>query len=108
MAVCAGATLGEADSARFRHLLTGHRVAGILSGHVHYNRVSLWHGIPIVVAAGHQSVVDLSRSDGLTVVEGAGFAICDLMETGLSAAFVPLDEQVVLKHVPESRLGGRG
>lgn len=98
------ATLGDAVSARFRDLLTGHRVAGVLSGHVHYNRVSLWHGIPVVTAVGHQASVDLTRPGGLTVIEGAGFVVGDLLPGGLSVSFVPLDPPVVLKEVSEARL----
>ena len=64
--------------------------------------------IPVVVAAGHQSTVDLTRPGGLTVVDDTGFAICDLLPGGLSVAFQPLDPPAVLKHVPEERLRGRG
>lgn len=102
------ATLPEDTSARLRDSLTGHRIAGVLSGHVHYNRVSLWHGIPVVLAAGHQSVVDLAQPGGLTLHDASGFAICDMLDGGLSVAFQSLDPPDILKHVPEDRLTGRG
>jgi len=38
-------TVGWADSQRLAAILKAHNVVGILSGHVHYDRVSVWNGI---------------------------------------------------------------
>lgn len=99
-------TLGETDSARLAGLLAPHRVMAVLSGHIHTNRVTLWHGIPVVTNIGQQSGVDLTRSRGMSVVEGSGFGLCDLLPSGVQVTFVPLPEPQVLKEIPEARLRG--
>ncbi|MCA0922349.1 metallophosphoesterase [Pseudooceanicola nanhaiensis] len=98
------ATLSEADSDRLQAMIAGRTILCILSGHVHYNRMSLWHGVPVVVTNGQQSTVDLTRTDALSLVEGTGFAICDLQEGGLQVTFVPLDEPRPIKEIPMERL----
>lgn len=75
---------------RLADVLRGHNVAGILSGHIHINRVSQWHGIPIIVSNGQDSTVDLLETHDLRLVEGTGMGICDWRPSGLSVAFVPL------------------
>ncbi len=75
---------------KLAEVLRGHNVAGILSGHIHINRVSQWHGIPIVVSNGQDSTVDLLETRDLRLVEGTGFGICDWRSSGLSVSFVPL------------------
>jgi 3',5'-cyclic AMP phosphodiesterase CpdA len=98
------AYLDAAGSARLGEMLAGRNIRAILSGHVHYNRMSLWRGIPLVVNNGLQSGVDLTRTSGLAVVEGTGFAICDVTEGDLSVAFVPLEEPRLIKEISEDRL----
>lgn len=83
-------TLGWADSQRLAEMLADYDVAGILSGHIHYDRVSVWNGIPVVVANGHHSSTDHLFRDGMRAVSGAGFALCTVRSTGLTASFVPL------------------
>jgi 3',5'-cyclic-AMP phosphodiesterase len=88
-----GLTWGTTDMAstdRLAEMLKGHRVAGILSGHIHINRVSHWHGVPVVISVGLNSTVDMLETDDLRIVEGTGMAICEWRESGLSASFVPL------------------
>jgi 3',5'-cyclic AMP phosphodiesterase CpdA len=64
-------------------------IVGILSGHIHYDRVTLWHGIPIVVASGQHNATDvLYLGKGLRSLAGASFAIGTLRPSGLSVAFV--------------------
>lgn len=75
---------------RLAETLRGHNVAGILSGHIHINRVSHWHGIPIIVSNGQDSTVDLLQTRDLRLVEGTGFGICDWLPSGLSVSFAPL------------------
>jgi 3',5'-cyclic AMP phosphodiesterase CpdA len=75
---------------RLAEALNGHTIAGIVSGHIHINRVSQWHGIPIVVSNGQDSTVDLLETSDLRLVEGTGFGICDWRPSGLSVSFVPL------------------
>ncbi len=83
-------TIDMASTQRLAEALQGRAVAGILSGHIHINRVSHWHGIPIVISIGLNSTVDLLDRRGLSIVEGTGFGICDWKPSGLSVSFVPL------------------
>ncbi len=100
----AWATLDLESTDRLATLLSGRNVVALLSGHVHMNRVSFWNGVPLVVTMGQQSTVDLTRSDALAVVEGTGFAICDLLPSGLQATFVPLAEPRLIKEISVERL----
>ncbi|MBB3995457.1 3',5'-cyclic AMP phosphodiesterase CpdA [Sulfitobacter undariae] len=75
---------------KLKETLQEHNVAGILCGHIHINRVSQWHGIPVVVSNGLDSTIDLLDTQNLRQVEGTGFAICDWRPSGLSVSFVPL------------------
>ncbi len=45
-------SLSVAETERFREALSGSNVAGILTGHIHHDRVSTWHGVPVVVGTG--------------------------------------------------------
>ena len=84
-------SLDEASSARLAEMLKGQHVAGILSGHVHVNRVSHWHGIPVMISNGLHSTIDLTETRDLRIVEGTGFGICEWHPSGLSVSFAPLD-----------------
>lgn len=97
-------TISAEDSARIGDLIAGRNVAAILSGHVHSNRVAFWRGAMLVVTMGQQSTVDLTRTDGLHIVEGAGFAICDLGPEGLHVAFAPLTQSRSIKVIPAKTL----
>ncbi|MFC3615395.1 metallophosphoesterase family protein [Lutimaribacter marinistellae] len=100
----AWATLDQHSTDRLASLLEGRSVLAVLSGHVHMNRVAMWHGVPLVVTMGQQSTVDLTRTDALAVVEGTGFAICDLLPSGLQTTFVPLAEPRLIKEISVDRL----
>jgi 3',5'-cyclic AMP phosphodiesterase CpdA len=84
------ASLDAPSTARLAPLLAGRRVAAILSGHVHVNRIDHWHGIPVVIWSGLHSAVDVTVTDALAMIEGAGFGLCRWRPSGLSATFVPL------------------
>lgn len=93
--------LGEGpDAAHWRHLayehsvrlgalLKGRNVIGILSGHIHHDRVSVWNGIPVVVGTGQHVATDILRNDILRMVRGSSFAIGTIRRSGLTVAFVP-------------------
>ncbi|WP_163846926.1 metallophosphoesterase [Pseudooceanicola aestuarii] len=100
----AWASLNTEDTARLGAALAGHDIRGILSGHVHFNRVTMWNGIPSIVTTGLQSTVDLTRRDALAVVEGTGFALCRMIGGGLSTTFVPTEPPRVIKEIPAERL----
>lgn len=98
------ATLDAPSTDRLAAALAGHDVRAVLCGHVHLNRMSLWHGVPLVVTMGQQSTVDLTRNDALAVIEGTGFAICDLLPAGLQVTYVPLAPARLIKEIPTERL----
>ena len=77
-------------SVRLGEMLKGRNVIGILSGHIHHDRVSVWNGVPVVVCMGQHAATDILRTDVLRMVRGASFAIGTIRKSGLSIAFVPL------------------
>ena len=87
--------LDEADTARLGRMIEGRNVAGMFCGHVHYDRVALWHGVPVVVSNGLNNANDILFAEGLRMVEGTGFALCRLRPSGLDVSFVPLAERAV-------------
>ena len=84
------ATLDAASSARFAATLAGRGVIGILSGHVHVNRVTVWQGIPVFIAMGLNSTVDLLEPADMRIVEGTAFGLFTLRPSGLTVSFVPV------------------
>lgn len=86
-------SLSAEDSRREMEMLRSRNVAGVLTGHVHHDRVSLWHGIPVVVGTGQHNANDVLHRVGLRMVTGASFGVCTLRESGLSVSFVPLPSE---------------
>lgn len=83
-------SLSYADTENLRHAVAGKHVIGILSGHIHYDRVSNWYGIPTVVGIGQHAATDvLWLHEGLRMLDGAAFAIGTLRPSGLSITFAP-------------------
>ncbi|MDL2398293.1 metallophosphoesterase family protein [Rhizobium mayense] len=83
-------TIHFPQSQRLAEVLKGRNIIGILSGHIHHDRVSVWHGIPVVVGMGHHAATDILRKDVLRMVRGASFGIGTIRPSGLTMAFVPL------------------
>lgn len=83
-------SLNEAETERLRRTLAGRPVAGILTGHIHHDGVSLWHGVPVVVGNGLHDFIDPTYRKGLKIHTGASFGHCTLRASGLAVAFVPL------------------
>jgi Icc protein len=78
------------DTAALRQAVAGRNVIGILSGHIHFDRVSNWYGIPVVVGIGQHAATDvLWLHEGLRMLEGSSFAIGTLRPSGLSITFAP-------------------
>lgn len=83
-------SLSFADTQALSEAVAGKNVIGILSGHIHFDRVSNWHGIPVVVGIGQHAATDvLWLHEGLRMLEGASFAIGTLRPSGLSITFAP-------------------
>jgi 3',5'-cyclic AMP phosphodiesterase CpdA len=83
-------TIDYEDSARLAQMLKGRNVLGILSGHIHHDRVSNWHGVPVVVGTGQHAASDILKPDVLRMVRGASFGLGTVRPSGLTVAFVPL------------------
>jgi len=83
-------SLSYADTEALRQAVAGKHVLGILSGHIHYDRVSNWYGIPAVVGIGQHAATDvLWLHEGLRMLDGAAFAIGTVRPSGLSITFAP-------------------
>jgi Icc protein len=83
-------TLTTADTQRLAETLKGRNVAGMLTGHIHHDRVSHWYGIPVIVGTGQHNAIDPIFSRGLRLLAGTGCAYCSLRPSGLTVSFVPL------------------
>jgi 3',5'-cyclic AMP phosphodiesterase CpdA len=79
-----------AQSQRLGDLLSGRNVLGILSGHIHYDSVSIWNGIPVFVSTGLHNAMDVLFPEGTRIVRGASFCLGSLNPSGLTIAFCPL------------------
>lgn len=86
-------TLDGASTRALGAVLNGRRIAALLSGHVHMNRMTLWQGAPLVVSQGLHSTIDPLHPDGLRILEGAGFNLCRWVDGGLSVTYVPLEPE---------------
>ncbi len=83
-------SLNQSDTNRLADILQGHTIAAVLSGHVHFNRVSHWHGIPVIVSNGLHATVDVLKPAGMQIKEGTGFGYCTFRSSGITVSFVPL------------------
>jgi len=98
-------SLNKEDSDQLAKTLKGYNVVGLLSGHIHFNRVSLWHGIPVIISNGLHATVDPLRPHGMQIQKGIGFASCTLRTSGLTVSFVPLSPELeVLGEISEDQL----
>jgi len=83
-------SLSIADTEALRQAVAGKNVLGILSGHIHFDRVSNWHGIPVVVGIGQHAATDVTwLHEGLRMLSGASYAIGTVRPSGLSITFAP-------------------
>lgn len=78
------------DAAKLQSMLEGKHVVGVLSGHVHYDQVSLRHGVPYFVATGLHNLTDVLETDGIRAVTGASFNWCYLRDGDLNVVKVTL------------------
>ncbi|MBN15889.1 MAG: phosphohydrolase [Pelagibacterium sp.] len=87
-------SLTIADTRKLADLLAGRNILGILSGHIHFDRVSNWHGIPVVVGIGTHAATDVTYlHEGMRMVEGASLALGTIRPSGLTISFVPQPSQ---------------
>ena len=70
----------------------GRNVLAILSGHIHHDCFSVWHGSPVIVGMGQHAATDILTSDVQRMVEGLSFGIGTIRSSGLTMALVPLPQ----------------
>ena len=87
------ASIDMEATTRLAEVLAPYPVSAILSGHIHINQTSLWHGIPLLVSTGLDSTIDLLDRRDLRIMEGAGFTICHLRDSGITASYVSLSPE---------------
>ena len=98
-------SLSMESTLKLDNVLRGQNVVGILTGHIHINRVSHWNGIPVCVSNGLHSSVDILETKHLRILEGSSFSICVLRESGLSVSYVTVNpEQKELGIIDQKRL----
>ncbi|NGP16976.1 metallophosphoesterase [Devosia aurantiaca] len=85
-------TIEFGQSQQLAAQLKGRNILAILSGHIHHDRFSVWHGIPVIVGMGQHAATDILTSGVLRMVEGASFGICTVRRSGLTMALVPLPQ----------------
>ncbi|MCO6187600.1 metallophosphoesterase [Rhizobium sp. L1K21] len=92
-------SLTIADSLKLRDTLKGHNILGILSGHVHYDRLSNWYGMPLIVGMGQHAALDpRAFPNALRMVDGTSYSIGIVRPSGLTMALVPQPQTRVEKH----------
>lgn len=83
--------LSFAATERLAATLAGHRIEGIFSGHIHQDRFTHWHGIPLIVGMGLHAALDpLHSGDSIRSVQGTSFSLCTLRDSGLTVTCAPL------------------
>lgn len=82
--------LDRAASDRLGGMLYGRNVAGVLSGHVHYDSVSVWNDALVVTGAGLHAGTDKVRYDALRMVRSASIGLGSVEDDRLQMVFVPL------------------
>ena len=83
-------TFQAEDAAALGRLLEGRNIVGVLSGHVHFDRYTTWHGVPCIIGAGLHNITDVLESDGIRALRGAAFNLCRFEDGALTVTHVPL------------------
>ncbi len=92
--------LDRAASDRLGAMLNGRSIAGVLSGHVHYDSFSIWNGTPLVTGAGLYAGIDKVRYDALRLVRSASIGLGSIEDDRLQMVYVPLPgDRELLKQI---------
>jgi 3',5'-cyclic AMP phosphodiesterase CpdA len=84
-------SLSIADTHRLAEMIKGRGVAGILSGHIHLDRVAQWCGAPLIVNTGQHCALDIQPdTDEIRLFAGASFGRGVLRGGDLILHFVSL------------------
>lgn len=93
-------TFNAEDATKLGDLLRGKNIVGILSGHVHFDRISIWNGIPCVISAGLHNLTDVLENNGIRATSGGSFNVCQVRGNELTVTTVPLaSDQRELHHI---------
>lgn len=93
-------TFDRSDADRLGQMLQGQNVLGVFSGHVHFDRFSLWNGLPCVIGTGLHNLTDVLENNGIRATRGGSFNLCRLEGNHLSVTTVALpSDQAELHHV---------
>ena len=88
-------SLSTEDTRRLAEVVKGRSdVVGILTGHLHMDRVAHWHGIPVVLGMSLHCALDpLYAGDGIRTVTGTSLSVCELRPSGLTVTFSPMPSE---------------
>ncbi|MGV8855646.1 MAG: metallophosphoesterase [Devosia sp.] len=101
-------TIDFDQSRQLAELLKGRNILAILSGHIHHDRLSIWHGVPVIVGMGQHAATDILQTDVLRMVSGVSFGIGTVRRSGLTMALVPLpSDRAELNRYPLQMLRDR-
>lgn len=92
---------------KLRAAIAGQNVIGILNGHIHFNNVGVFQGIP-AVAGGHVAfMLDPYATDGMTFLDGSGFNVVTVKNGcfTLNPVIIP-SEHKVIRHITREQLAG--
>jgi 3',5'-cyclic-AMP phosphodiesterase len=92
-----------ADALKLEKLLEGKNVIGVLSGHVHFDQVSIRGGVPYFISTGLHNQTDVLEPDGLRAVSGASWNLCYVRDNALNVVKVPLpSDQTELHRITQA------
>jgi 3',5'-cyclic AMP phosphodiesterase CpdA len=84
-------SLSIADTLKLAEIIEGHDVVGMLTGHLHMDRVAHWNGVPVILGMSlHYALDPMFAGDGIRSVSGTSLTICDLRPSGLTVTFAPM------------------
>ncbi len=93
----------QADAARLEAMLEQKNVIGVLSGHVHFDQVSVRRGVPYIISTGLHNLTDVLERDGLRAVQGASWNLCTVRDGELNVIKVPLpSDHKELHHITQA------
>ncbi len=91
------------DAQKLEKLLEGKNVIGVLSGHVHFDQVSVRGGVPYFISTGLHNLTDVLEMDGLRALQGASWNLCYVRDNALNVVKVPLpSDQTEVHHITQA------
>lgn len=84
-------SLNGDDTEALAEVIDGYDIVGMLTGHLHMDRVAHWYGVPVVLGMSLHCALDpVFGGEGIRTVEGASFTVCELRPSGLTVTFSPM------------------